>query len=513
MTAPTFVENRCTDDFSQGFGFAHVDRWILRFPEEAKKLKDVQSNRDWCGKTFWPKNKEKFAQQFREYLKTHSCPLFGQTLTCGKLDSYKLCLGLLGSVGHQNECGVAVGAAGKEAAERIAKSFKDRGSRIPCLIRADATPLGQKPADFVCTRPPQRHACEETYKGLYGALPAKLVNCLVENTPRDYTTLEGKVAKAADALKAEFGATSVGIDPIDPLVVRAYSAEVVGKVQKKNPNYGFGKPSGKPGFDFALLGIPRPVDGVNTPVLGSESAALVKQFGIQDKFQEKLAVVKPGDPDPFGKASPSLGSPGALQAAPGVVYGPTMPKGLEGSASTPMQGKLPATGERRASSQDARPTASAEIRSGPNVMVAGKYPAVWGQSVSVSEADARRAASGVCDVTLKHDAVNAGPAASGPFARRWVNSRNPVPFTNTYPAIPAGGTEPRTDTLSLKPGANELTLTLDYMDQVKESNETNNVYRMTISVSGSCGAAVPPPPGGAPSGSTPPAGRPGTRGR
>ena len=229
VTPSAFVENRCTDDFSQGFGFAHVDRWIQRFPQEAKSLKDVQTNRVWCGNTFWFKNREKFAQHFRDYLKTHSCPLFGQSLLCVKIESYKLCLGLLGSVGHQNECGVAVGAVGKEAAERIAKSFKDRGSRIPCKVRADATPMSQKPADFVCTRPPQRHACEETYKSLYGALPVKLVNCLVENTPRDYATLAGKVATAADALKAEFGATSIGIDLIDPLIVRASSPESSGR--------------------------------------------------------------------------------------------------------------------------------------------------------------------------------------------------------------------------------------------------------------------------------------------
>ncbi len=207
--------------------------------------------------------------------------------------------------------------------------------------------MSQKPADFVCTRPPQRHACEETYKSLFGALPVKLVNCLVENTPRDYATLAGKVATAADALKAEFGATSIGIDPIDPLIVRASSAGIVGKVQAKNPSYGFGKPSGKPGFDYTNFAIPRPVDGVNTPVLGFESAAAVKQFGIQDKLKEKLAAVKPGNPDPYGKTSPTLESPGALQAAPGALPGAAMPKALQGPAPAPTQGKLPRGGNGR----------------------------------------------------------------------------------------------------------------------------------------------------------------------
>lgn len=115
----TYVQNICAEDFSKGFGFAHVDRWITMFPDKAKGLGDVKTNAQWCLGSFWAKNKEKFGQSFRTYAQTHFCPLFGQTLMCQTLAMYESCTGLLGTVGMKDQCGVNVAAMGKDAAEKI----------------------------------------------------------------------------------------------------------------------------------------------------------------------------------------------------------------------------------------------------------------------------------------------------------------------------------------------------------------------------------------------------------
>ncbi|MBF8258913.1 MAG: hypothetical protein HW377_1287 [Actinobacteria bacterium] len=510
------IGDLCAKDFTTT-GFEHVDRWIA----DQKHQKDVASLKaikhgNWCVGPFWSGNKEKFAQQFESFVQqANLCPPSGGgKYRCPNIEKYRKCLGILGSVDRKDQCGVNMAVAGQEAAARIQDGFAKGGSKIPCKIEKSLSSPGSVSPSvrLVCTRPTQKLECEKYYKSYFGIFPVTLMTCKFDEDPK-YKVLKEAVKKAAGELTTAYGAP-FDVGPIDPLAVHTPSTEIWEKIQKgTKQDFGFGPPSAKPGFDY-VFSWSKTIDGLSTPQLwyAADVSKMTTSPAVQS-VMKKMDLVKPGDPDPFGKASSSLGSPGALQAAPGVVYGPTMPKGLEGSASTPMQGKLPATGERTASPRDARPTASAEIRSGPSVMVAGKYPAVWGQGVSVSEADARRAAGGVCDVTVKHDAVNAGAAASGPFARRWVNNRNPAPFTDTYPPIPAGGMEPRTDTLPLKPGANELTLTLDPLDQVKESNETNNVYRVTITVSGGCGAAGTPPPGVTSPGSAPPAGRPGTRGR
>ena len=536
----TSVPNLCTDDFAKGFGYAHVDRWIATFPGDAKALGDVKTNAQWCQATFWAKNKDKFAEHFRNYTKVNFCPQFGSTLLCPTISKYESCLGLMGSVGQKDQCGVNIAFAGKEAAEKVYANLKTKGLKIPCTIVADTAPIGGKPAALVCTRPTQKHACDETYKALYGTLPVKLVDCVVEKNAA-YKALESKVVQAVSTLNGTYGSQGVfGVDAIDPLIVHAPSPSAVADVQQQNPNFGFGPPSSKPGFDYFGFQIPRSIDGMSTPALGKEvKLPKYTQAPQLNKIQEKIALVKPGDPDPTlkssldvqakpsavmgaaqlqapaptktmsGSAPPGTG-PGAsktgsaavakgtsvqAKAVPGAATGPQNPLGAGTPAPAPTSG--PAPGGSLASQGGGR--ASAEIRSGPRVLVAGKYPVVWGQGVAITQAEARRAQNGICDVALGHETINAGTAASGPFSRRWANQQNPAPFTDTYPSIPAGGSLQRTDTLPLKPGANRLTLTLDPLNQVKETNDADNIYYVTVTVSGSCGLpsrGAPPGTGG-----------------
>jgi hypothetical protein len=134
------------------------------------------------------------------------------------------------------------------------------------------------------------------------------------------------------------------------------------------------------------------------------------------------------------------------------------------------------------------PTGLPDLTSSPQVRVAGKYLAGWGQTITVSSSDARGMHNGVCDFAVQHELRNLGTAASGVLSSRWLDQQNPVTLTSTYPPIPAGGTVQRTDTLPLKPGLNQLTFALDNLDQVKEANESNNIFHLTINVGGNCGS-------------------------
>lgn len=597
----TWVRNLCADDFSKGFGVAHVDRWIAAFPGSAKGLGDVKTHAEWCISTFWAKNKDKFGQHFRAYAQANYCPAFGQTLMCPTVAEYESCTGLLGSSGLADQCGINVASAGKEAAEKIYASMKAKGSKIPCKIVTDGQIFGSKPADLVCPRPTQGHACGEIGKSLFAAIPVKLVNCVVEETA-EYKTLRSKVAGAVVALNQQYPDSPNGIpfaiDLVDPLIVHAPSVVFIAKVQESAPTFGFGPPSVKAGFDYFTFQLPHTIDGVSTPALGMDVKLPTATQGVQlDKMQEKVALVSPGDPDPTGKLSSKTGAvtvapsaalgaaklqtpaptkpmsgslppgsgPGAggtgsgaaalkqgvsaqAKAAPGAVFAPPSPSfgGAAGPAPTkPMSGDLPpgsgrgagtagrpavmkgtpaqAAGTAAAASASKSPSiagapapaptsgpapvpggrlalqgsvraaVAADIKSGPRVLVAGKHPVAWEQGIVIPDADARRKTNGICDVALGHDTINAGSAASGPFGRRWANPQNPAPFTDTYPSIPAGGSLSRTDTLPLKPGANHLTLALDPMNQVKESNEGDNLYTLTITVNGTCGLVSPAP--------------------
>jgi hypothetical protein len=304
----------------------------------------------------------------------------------------------------------------------------------------------------------------------------------------------------------------------DPLIVHAPSPDLAAKVKEKNPSFGFGPPSAKPGFEYmppAQLMFSRTIDGVNTPLLGAETKLPKTTQGVQlEKMQEKVTLgseqlqgagatkalsgsAPPGAAPGTGKLSAGTGASAKAMAEPGAINAPKGPDLSGAPAPTPTQGKLPPAGGRSASVAGSASGASADIKSGPRVTVAGKYHATWGEAITMPAADARRAANGVCEVAVSHETLNAGKASAGPFGRRWVNRQNPAALTDTYPPIPAGGSVQRTDTLALKPGPNQLTLTLDPLNQVRETDKNNNTYQLTIIVNGSCGLAqgAAPAPG------------------
>jgi hypothetical protein len=132
-----------------------------------------------------------------------------------------------------------------------------------------------------------------------------------------------------------------------------------------------------------------------------------------------------------------------------------------------------------------------DLTSAAQLTVAGKHTVAWGGAVTLTDADARAANDGVCQVAFEHEMRNAGGAASGGFSRRWNNEGQAAGPASTAPAIAAGGAVKRVDTLSLKPGVNKLVLGLDNLNQVQESNENNNVVALTVTINGNCGGGAP----------------------
>ncbi len=138
-----------------------------------------------------------------------------------------------------------------------------------------------------------------------------------------------------------------------------------------------------------------------------------------------------------------------------------------------------------------------DITSGTAVMIGGKS-AAWGSSVTVDVKDAHsvnKNNSGLCEFAVKHSARNTGAETTGPFESAWTNSAAPGSFGRSWPPLAPGEMRDETDLVNLKPGQNILSLTLDNIHKVNESNEQNNQFRIVVNVSANCGLApVAPQP-------------------
>lgn len=126
--------------------------------------------------------------------------------------------------------------------------------------------------------------------------------------------------------------------------------------------------------------------------------------------------------------------------------------------------------------------------------------AMPGSTVTLDAAQAQQRSDGVCAFTIQHSVQNRGDAPAPAFTTEWLGTaRSRV--AQPRPALGSGARAAVTDTVSLRPGQTTLVLHLDSTNTVAESNERNNEIRLTIQLTGDCGAArgtpgtSPPPPG------------------
>lgn len=137
------------------------------------------------------------------------------------------------------------------------------------------------------------------------------------------------------------------------------------------------------------------------------------------------------------------------------------------------------------------PTMLPDLVGAAQVRIAGKHSAAWGSAIALTDADARAAKAGVCQVAFEHEVRNVGQVQMPATSRRWSNQNHPMNFFADTPALAPGQSVRRVDTLPLQPGPNVLMLGLDDQNQVKEGSESNNVYTVTVNLNGSCGGGLP----------------------
>lgn len=144
---------------------------------------------------------------------------------------------------------------------------------------------------------------------------------------------------------------------------------------------------------------------------------------------------------------------------------------------------VPVSRCRRASS----PVGPPDIKSDGIVSVAGKGSA-WRGMIVVEAKDAARVSGGQCEFPVKYTVHNAGLSSTGQFGSLWQNNPPTGSFGRSWLPLAPGGASTQTDLVMLKPGVNILRLTLDNLNQVSESNEGNNVFLLTVNVTGICGS-------------------------
>ncbi|MCW8890801.1 MAG: hypothetical protein OQL20_09110, partial [Sedimenticola sp.] len=303
--------------------FAHVDRWITSHKAEADKVKAL-THQQWCGAVFWKGNKSLFAQRFHDYLKANGCSLVNNKLYCGSVSSYNNCSALMKSVAQEGQCKIS-SAAGNEIAQSVRDALITKGSKYPCEIKG-----GLKLASstrLVCSRPTLQASCKAIYKSLYPDYPANLLSCDLK-MDSDYSALLKVVKQKVAQLNSQLGPGMLGESTKDPLVILASSSGIVAAVQSiPNQDFGFGPPSTGKAFDYQLFGgIPKHIDGVNTPLLIYEMT-FNKDLPIEKKnpLESKLELVNPKiNPTPFdnqhGPATQELKG-GLLSQSPSTVGG------------------------------------------------------------------------------------------------------------------------------------------------------------------------------------------------
>jgi len=124
-------------------------------------------------------------------------------------------------------------------------------------------------------------------------------------------------------------------------------------------------------------------------------------------------------------------------------------------------------------------------------IVLGTVPAPWGGTVALSETKASGSAHGRCSFDASYTILNAGAAASGPFVSRLALDTPPTTVaSDAVSGVAPGSSKPLATTVALAPGTHRLYLVLDALNAVAETNESNNQFQVTYTLTGSCGGAV-----------------------
>lgn len=320
----------------------------------------------------------------------------------------------------------------------------------------------------------------------------------------------------------------LAINPGDPLYVSTRSIPRCQGLKGTNANYGFAAPSTKPGFDYLcespmgdhLAVLPGNVDGLSTPMLGlpvqmpdmSIDTGNVVGKNLVTDIRAGRRTVGPHPEDRFAVARDSVTNSMANRvdrvgniANVGANVAPQQAAGgahvAQGGFATGLAGNLPAQG---AAAPGAAPTVVMQQSGGTGDIVpagalnVGGVAAAWNGSVAVGAAGVRARRNGECEVNVDYGVRNAGTGFIGAFRATWTNGAVSGSRSQNIAPLPAAATRTQSIALPLRNGTNALTLMLDDMQQQAESSETNNVGRVTVTLTDTCGAASSAPAVSAP---------------
>lgn len=528
----TPVVKRCEQTFVDDFKFAHIDRWlgmVNSLGDDAQNLKPaVQSNYALCN-SFWELRKNDFAAAVFDYTRQKHCGIFGNSLMCGSVAGYRTCTGLLTPFGDSDKCRINTLTAGKEAADKVMQQVKQLGTAFPVwMMTAPPTTLGvsTQPYKLIGHRPTHEHNCETIYQNYFRDIPQRLLTCGYR-AESDYQELVTAVKQAVVQINQQQGNSCQSGLFVDPLAVLAATPSTVNELQQENRNFGFKPPSLKPGFDYSTLGLPESIDGLKTPLIFYDLPGALGDMAkeVNVPVQEKI----PAMVDPLGPISDKLsGLHGRdqLQAAAGGKLsgiaknelktidrqGLTPRQNLTGQQALGRQqtsgaqqqvmsgtlpgGKLPAK-PKAFTTTDPKLGIVKTATLKPTVMglpdlqvteileIAGQQVR-WNGMLNLDAATLQPTQSGRCQVPTRLVVKNTGAAASAACQFGWPELTDSQPLS----ALAAGQSQSIDSLLELPVGVHRLQLQLDKLQQVAESNETNNSAAVTLRLSGVCRGAA-----------------------
>jgi hypothetical protein len=411
---------------------------------------------------------------------------------CTSTSAHDECRDAATSVGiNPDLCSYDVRAAAADLAKGITNI-------LHCTIKQQAQSamsLEGKPLIVECTRKIQQHNC------LKMAVP-ELVECTL-NEDTAYAQTASQVASAVSVMNTRYSNAhaTTGLDPLttgqDPLVVTVDPQWWQTILADDSENHWGVSPQ----FAYQKMAVAYNPNGINLPpivtagqgdqkvqkppltTLGSVGTqarveAAVQGLGKvnQTRINPDAGIDTPGvGPDAKGKLVMNDG--GITAMAPGAKNLPGAARpGVAGSTTQVMSATLPA-----------------DITSADQLVIAGQ-PARWGSAVTVdaSRALARNMSnSGLCGFAFDVTAQNLGMGATGQFTSVWTNSAVPGRWPHSWAPLDPQSSRMERDVLALKPGDNQMQLMLDDMNQVRESNENNNNFRVKVTVTGSCNTTAP----------------------
>jgi hypothetical protein len=123
--------------------------------------------------------------------------------------------------------------------------------------------------------------------------------------------------------------------------------------------------------------------------------------------------------------------------------------------------------------------------------IAGQSVA-WGGTITVEGKEAVSRNNGICEFQFEYAVRNvgngplAGTSGNKTFRTLLTNSAVGGNWTHVFALMAPKSVQSDTIRIPLKPGNNVLQLVLDDQHQIKESNENNNTFKLTVIVKGKC---------------------------